>query len=111
MKDNQDPERQQSENIQAEPPRQPLARSKAQIGAERTCYRCGAPMEEGLLYNIDSFGEVGTQTFQQVGWMAGNEFKHVNPGAWIFKGRIVNQQRKLSAWRCTSCATVDLASV
>jgi hypothetical protein len=111
MKDKPDPQPQRSEDIQAEPPRQPLAGSREKMRAERTCSRCGAPMEEGFLYNIDSYGEAGAQTFQQVGWMAGNEFKCANPEAWIFKGGIVNQRHKLSAWRCTSCATVELAAV
>jgi hypothetical protein len=68
-------------------------------------------MEEGFLYSIDSVGDTQFPTFQQVGWMSGNELKHEHPGAWIFKGAIVNQCRKINAWRCASCAVVELTAV
>jgi hypothetical protein len=65
-------------------------------------------MEEGFLYNIDSRGETAVEFFEQVGWMSGDKLKREHPDAWIFKGRIVNQRLKIIAWRCPSCAVVEL---
>jgi hypothetical protein len=67
-------------------------------------------MEEGFLYNIDSRGTTAIETFGQVGWMSGNQLKHEHPHAWIFKGRIVNQRRNITAWRCPSCGAVELTA-
>jgi hypothetical protein len=69
-------------------------------------------MEEGFLYNIDTVGDThAIQTFEQVGWMSGNELNREHPEAWVIKGGIVNQRRKISAWRCTSCAVVELTAI
>jgi hypothetical protein len=68
-------------------------------------------MDEGFLFSVDSVGKYATAYFRQIAWMSGTEFKREDPDAWIFKGGIANQQRKLLAWRCTSCAVVEMTAV
>ena len=69
-------------------------------------------MEEGFLFSIDSIGDRGeVRSFEQTGWMSGDEVKREHPDAWVFKGGLVNQRRKLIAWRCTSCAAVEFTAV
>jgi hypothetical protein len=86
---------------------------------ERQCAKCGGAMEAGFLYNAGSLPDenvrgnaeaIQVAGAERLGWMSGDAVKREHPDAWVNKGNVVNQRHKIIAWRCTSCAVVELTA-